>query len=80
LAVLSLFGMMNWIYTWHNARFDADATSLARQMGDLFLYGLLRQARPKRESINAGLRAQSAARKERAASSRTESIKSKELP
>src|SRR6204780_3060907 len=22
---LSLFGMMNWIYTWHNPRIDADA-------------------------------------------------------
>jgi hypothetical protein len=25
IAVLSLFGMMNWIYTWHNPRVDADA-------------------------------------------------------
>ena len=23
IAVLSLFGMMNWIYTWHNPRVDA---------------------------------------------------------
>lgn len=42
LAVLSLFGMMNWIYTWHDLRKDADADSLARQMGDVFLHGLLR--------------------------------------
>ncbi len=40
-AVLSLFGMMNWIYTWHNPRVDADAEALARTMGDLFLDGLL---------------------------------------
>src|SRR5579862_7176955 len=26
IAVLSLFGMMNWIYTWHNPRVDADAS------------------------------------------------------
>ena len=40
IAVLSLFGMMNWIYTWHHPRTDADAASLARQMGDIFLHGL----------------------------------------
>ena len=39
LAVLSLFGMMNWIYTWHNPRVDADAQELADQMGDIFLKG-----------------------------------------
>jgi TetR/AcrR family transcriptional regulator, cholesterol catabolism regulator len=41
LAVLSLFGMMNWIYTWHNPRVDADAGALSRQMGDIFLHGIL---------------------------------------
>ncbi len=40
IAVLSLFGMMNWIYTWHRPRTDGDAGALARQMGDIFLYGL----------------------------------------
>ncbi len=40
LAVLSLFGMMNWIYTWHNPRIDADAGELAAQMGDIFLKGV----------------------------------------
>jgi AcrR family transcriptional regulator len=39
-AVLSLFGMMNWIYTWYNPRVDADATQLAREMGDIFLQGI----------------------------------------
>jgi AcrR family transcriptional regulator len=39
--VLSLFGMMNWIYTWHNSRTDGDAVELARTMGDLFLQGVL---------------------------------------
>lgn len=43
IAVLSLFGMVNWIYTWHNPRADADAGALARQMGDIFLNGLLAQ-------------------------------------
>ena len=39
-AVLSLFGMMNWIYTWYNPRVDADADELAREMGDIFLQGI----------------------------------------
>ncbi len=39
-AVLSLFGMMNWIYTWYNPRVDADAAELARDMGDIFLRGI----------------------------------------
>src|SRR5579859_5020051 len=41
LAVLGLFGMINWIYTWHNPRVDADAHALAEEMGDLFLRGVL---------------------------------------
>src|SRR5579864_6922093 len=40
MAVLSLFGMMNWIYTWYNPRIDADAGSLSRGMGDIFLQGI----------------------------------------
>jgi AcrR family transcriptional regulator len=40
IAVLSLFGMMNWIYTWHNSRVDADAEHLAGEMGDIFLRGV----------------------------------------
>lgn len=41
LAVLSLFGMMNWFYTWHNPRVDANARSLADEMSGIFLYGVL---------------------------------------
>ncbi len=48
LAVLSLFGMMNWIYTWHNRRSDADAGAIARQMGDIFLNGILCGAKAAR--------------------------------
>lgn len=40
IAVLSLFGMMNWIYTWYNPRVDADAEELGKQMGDIFLRGI----------------------------------------
>ncbi len=48
IAVLSLFGMMNWIYTWHNPRVDADAEELARQMSDLFLRGVMNGAKTRR--------------------------------
>jgi AcrR family transcriptional regulator len=41
IAVLSLFGMMNWIYTWHNPRVDADAASIAGEMGDVLLRGVM---------------------------------------
>jgi TetR/AcrR family transcriptional regulator, cholesterol catabolism regulator len=41
IAVLSLFGMMNWIYTWHNPRVDADAVSIANDMGAVFLRGVM---------------------------------------
>jgi AcrR family transcriptional regulator len=40
IAVLSLFGMINWIYTWYNPRVDANAKELAREMGDTFLRGI----------------------------------------
>jgi AcrR family transcriptional regulator len=41
VAVLSLFGMMNWIYTWHDPRRDVQAADLAEQMSELLLRGLL---------------------------------------
>lgn len=47
IAVLSLFGMMNWIYTWHNPRVDADAEELARAMSDMFLRGVMNGARAR---------------------------------
>ncbi|MBI2682671.1 MAG: TetR/AcrR family transcriptional regulator [Acidobacteriales bacterium] len=43
IAVLSLFGMVNWIYTWHNPRTDADAGALSTQMADMFLQGILKR-------------------------------------
>jgi hypothetical protein len=45
IAVLSLFGMMNWIYTWHNPRVDADAEDIALAMGDIFLRGVMMPAK-----------------------------------
>lgn len=48
IAVLSLFGMMNWIYTWHNPRVDADAGQIAREMGDIFLRGVTANAKGRK--------------------------------
>jgi len=48
IAVLSLFGMMNWIYTWHNPRVDADAQQLAREIGDVFLHGVMNGSKGRR--------------------------------
>jgi len=50
IAVLSLFGMMNWIYTWHNPRVDADAEPLAREMGDIFLRGVMNGSRARKDA------------------------------
>src|SRR6266851_2800949 len=49
IAVLSLFGMMNWIYTWHNSRVDADAEQIAREMGDIFLRGVMNGGRTRKD-------------------------------
>jgi AcrR family transcriptional regulator len=48
IAVLSLFGMMNWIYTWHNPRVDADAEQIALEMGDIFLRGVMDGAKGRK--------------------------------
>jgi TetR/AcrR family transcriptional regulator, cholesterol catabolism regulator len=40
VAVLSLFGMMNWIYTWHHPRVDPQADRLAEIVADIFLEGV----------------------------------------
>jgi AcrR family transcriptional regulator len=49
IAVLSLFGMMNWIYTWHNPRVDADAEHIAREMSDIFLHGVMNGSRVRKD-------------------------------
>jgi TetR/AcrR family transcriptional regulator, cholesterol catabolism regulator len=54
-AALSLFGMMNWIYTWYKPRVDGDAQTIAQEMGDIFLCGIssaTRRASRKREVSN----------------------------
>ncbi|MHC4471965.1 MAG: TetR/AcrR family transcriptional regulator [Planctomycetota bacterium] len=41
IAVLSLFGMMNWLYTWYRPDVDGGPDGVADQMTALFLDGLL---------------------------------------
>ena len=51
--MLSLFGMMNWFYTWHNPRIDANAKALAEEMSGIFLYGVLPRDKNKRKTAQA---------------------------
>lgn len=39
-AVMGLFGMMNWLYTWYNPRVDPEAEILSRELSDIFLRGI----------------------------------------
>jgi TetR/AcrR family transcriptional regulator, cholesterol catabolism regulator len=41
VAVLSLFGMMNWPYKWHKAGVDPDAQELTAAIVGIFLHGIL---------------------------------------
>lgn len=61
VAVLSLFGMINWIYTWYRPRVDVDAAELAREMGDMFLTGVSGSGKTSKAESN-GATAKTAAR------------------
>ncbi len=41
IAVLSLFGMMNWIHTWHRPQVDPQAEGLSDVMSQMFLHGVM---------------------------------------
>jgi AcrR family transcriptional regulator len=41
VAVLSLFGMMNWVYKWHKPAVDPDAEDLTEAIAGIFLHGVL---------------------------------------
>jgi AcrR family transcriptional regulator len=41
VAVLSLFGMMNWVYKWHNPEVDPGADELTDAIVRIFLQGVL---------------------------------------
>lgn len=53
IAVLSLFGMMNWIYTWHNPKVDPQAERLAETITGIFLEGVA-NGHPSRGSKSTG--------------------------
>jgi TetR/AcrR family transcriptional regulator, cholesterol catabolism regulator len=40
-AVMSLFGMINWIYTWYKPRVDGSADVLAERMGNIVVNGIV---------------------------------------
>jgi AcrR family transcriptional regulator len=40
VAVLSLFGMMNWVYKWHNPKIDPRADELSEAIVGIFLRGI----------------------------------------
>ncbi len=45
-VVMSLFGMINWIYTWYNPRQDGTARDLAHRMSSIILSGVGYQIKP----------------------------------
>jgi TetR/AcrR family transcriptional regulator, cholesterol catabolism regulator len=49
VAVLSLFGMMNWVHTWHRPQTDPQAASLAETMAGMFFRGVIAEAREPEE-------------------------------
>jgi TetR/AcrR family transcriptional regulator, cholesterol catabolism regulator len=44
VAVLSLYGMMNWVYKWHNPKVDPGARELAESVARIFLHGVIDSA------------------------------------
>lgn len=46
VAVLSLFGMMNWIHTWYQPQRDPQAEELSAAMSDMFLHGVMNGRQP----------------------------------
>jgi AcrR family transcriptional regulator len=65
LAVLSLFGMMNWIYTWYNPKIDPDAHGTAEQMTRIFLSGIRGPWARDGSSKGSGVRSRNAVRPRR---------------
>jgi len=48
VATFTLFGMMNWIYTWYNPQIDPDSEELADHIADMFLRGVLGERTPRK--------------------------------
>lgn len=57
VAVLSLFGMMNWVYKWHNPKVDPKAEQLTDTIVGIFLHGVLADSTDERAQSPAGTHA-----------------------
>lgn len=56
VAVLSLFGMMNWVYKWHNPKVDPGAEELTDAIVRIFLHGITKSAAEESALSTAGAR------------------------
>ncbi len=54
VAVLSLFGMMNWVYKWHNPKVDPNANELTEAIVGIFLHGVKKAPLEERALSAAG--------------------------
>jgi len=45
IAIMGLFGSINWLHTWYNPRVDGDAAAVAHEISDMFLQGICSSAR-----------------------------------
>ena len=53
-AVMGLFGMMNWLYTWYNPKVDPLADELAREFSDIFLQGVRGEGSASQRTASGG--------------------------
>jgi len=51
VAVLSLYGMMNWVYKWHNPEVDPGSDELTDHIVRIFLHGVLPTEAAAKESV-----------------------------
>jgi len=57
IAVLSLFGMMNWPYKWHKPGVDPDAQELTAAIVGIFLHGVLPSGTEAKAAYSSGVEA-----------------------
>jgi AcrR family transcriptional regulator len=51
VAVLSLFGMMNWVYKWHNPEIDPGSDELTEHIVRIFLHGVFPTEAAAKETV-----------------------------
>jgi TetR/AcrR family transcriptional regulator, cholesterol catabolism regulator len=54
VSILSLFGMMNWVYKWYNPKVDPPADRLADLVSAIFLRGIAVRERKRRNPLSLG--------------------------